>query len=371
MADIARCWQEQGLVAGWVALDGDDTPRVLGSHLAAAFEQGGLALSSVRADDGWTSSPAVQQIGILARAIELGWPFAVMVYRNVRVGEANETGPNTSLEDRASLLDLAVFDWIDTDLVDDVLGSSDARVRVAALPALDGLVGGHLAADAEHPDGEAPDSWFDVHVATIAIVAELILERHDVEAVIRFLRKSAEGVWATNIESMSNNVSALLAHYLAEAGRPDEAGEVWRDYGLPCGATELVDLERNRTRGIQQRTLKGLTHLRGTWNGIYAVAVGVSAELMSTQYDSESVIPFLTQELRGGGAGWFAESVGLHVGPPGVLPPGGWVFRRGGAGVARSRATDRDSGTGRSRTPTVTCDGSDLVCSHSAPRGAG
>ena len=97
---------------------------------------------------------------------------------------------------------------------------------------------------------------------------------------------------------MSNNVSALLAHYLAEAGRPDEAGEVWRDYGLPCGATELVDLERNRTRGIQQRTLKGLTHLRGTWNGIYAVAVGVSAELMSTQYDSESVIPFLTQELQ-------------------------------------------------------------------------
>ncbi len=86
-------------------------------------------------------------------------------------------------------------------------------------------MGGHLAADAEHPDGEARDSWFDVHVATIAIGAELILERHDVEAVIRFLRKSAEGVWATNIESMSNNVSALLAHYLAEAGRPDEAGE--------------------------------------------------------------------------------------------------------------------------------------------------
>ena len=63
-------------------------------------------------------------------------------------------------------------------------------------------------------------------------------------------------------------------------------------------AVWLVDLERNRTSGIQQRTLKGLTHLRGTWNGIYTVAVGVSAELMSTQYDSESVIPFLTQELE-------------------------------------------------------------------------
>ena len=31
-----------------------------------------------------------------------------------------------SAEDRTCLLDLAVFDWIDADLVDDVLGSSDA-----------------------------------------------------------------------------------------------------------------------------------------------------------------------------------------------------------------------------------------------------
>ncbi len=163
LADIARCWQEQGLVAGRVALDGDDTPRVFGSYLAAAFEQGGIALSRLDPDDGWSSAPAVHQIGILARVIELGWPFAVMVYRNVRVGEANETGPNTagltedyirvrllsdlSLEDRASLLDLAVFDWIDTDLVDDVLGSSDARVRVAALPALDGLL---VVGDRDH-----------------------------------------------------------------------------------------------------------------------------------------------------------------------------------------------------------------------------
>ena len=58
---------------------------------------------------------------------------------------------------------------------------------------------------------EARDSWFDVHVATVA----------------------------------------LLAHYLAEAGRADEAGEVWRDYGLPCGATELVDLDRQSWRTME------------------------------------------------------------------------------------------------------------------------
>ena len=648
LADVARRWREHGLVVGWVLVDDDDTPRVFGSYLAAAFEQGGLALSSLRPNDGWSSAPAVHQIGILARAIELhaapcllvldevdrlprrtvrfidrlltraprnlcvamacrsdpgldlaihvlgggaividtqqlrfsraemarffdgglsreelsaveertaGWPVAVMLYRNVRAGEANGPGvdpagltedyigvrllSDLSPEDRASLLDLAVFDWIDTDLVDEVLGSSVARVRVSALPALDGLLvpvdrdhtvrrlhplvrdacldllavedptrkrflherialalvsRGHLAPawrqasetgddrlvgelmdrfglvrlwfregvrrmisagrfltpeiTAEYPrlellrcillclawrfdeaaarfeavgrrtdrftrdrEGgdadalavdraftqaalaggieqlplsridswlpavgraaggddrarfvvaarhtllgvacyrraefeasdrhglqalahfaederfgviyvnmyrgmsamaqgqvqaaaecyaragdctrrffpsdpclvmsidaltielalernrwaavsrrtlnslmEARDSWFDVHVATIAIGAELILEQHDVEAVIRFLRKSAESVQATNIESMSHNVSALLAHFLAEAGRVDEAREVWRDHGLPCGATELVDLDRQSWRTME------------------------------------------------------------------------------------------------------------------------
>ena len=98
---------------------------------------------------------------------------------------------------------------------------------------------------------EAVGRRTDRYVATIAIGAELILEQHDGEAVIRFLRKSAEDVQATNIESMSNNVAALLAHYLAEAGRPDEAGEVWRDYGLPCAATELVDLDRQSWRTME------------------------------------------------------------------------------------------------------------------------
>ena len=36
-----------------------------------------------------------------------------------------------SATDRACLLDLAVFDWLDDDLVDEVLGTSDARVRIS------------------------------------------------------------------------------------------------------------------------------------------------------------------------------------------------------------------------------------------------
>ena len=86
-----------------------------------------------------------------------GWPVALMVYRAMRVRETGqpEAGDSASLtsnfvgvrllrdlsvEDRAFLLDLAVFDWIEADLADEVLGSSDARLRIAALSALDGLL---------------------------------------------------------------------------------------------------------------------------------------------------------------------------------------------------------------------------------------
>ena len=59
-----------------------------------------------------------------------------------------------SAEERASLLDLAVFDWIDEDLTRAVLGSTDALARVDALPALDGLllpIGGDRSVRRLHP----------------------------------------------------------------------------------------------------------------------------------------------------------------------------------------------------------------------------
>ena len=85
-----------------------------------------------------------------------GWPVALMVYRNMQVRETGRSGADArsltsnfvgvrllgdlSAEDRAFLMDLAVFDGIEADLVDEVLGSSDARLRIAALSALDGLL---------------------------------------------------------------------------------------------------------------------------------------------------------------------------------------------------------------------------------------
>ena len=249
LTDLARGAKEQGLVVAWISLDDDDMPRMFGSYLAGAFEHAGLDLSLLNTQDAWSESPTVNQIGMLARAIELheapcllvldevdrlprptvelldrllkhgprnlhvamafrsdpgldlathildggaiavgagqfrfstdeiarffggelsrrelaaveertaGWPVALMVYRNMQADEAGGLGANTALlsenyvgvrllrdlsaEDRAILFDLAVFDWLDADLVDKVLGSSDARLRIAALSSLDGLL---------------------------------------------------------------------------------------------------------------------------------------------------------------------------------------------------------------------------------------
>ena len=249
LADVARGAREEGLVVGWISLDGDDTPNLFGSYLACAFEHAGLDLALLSAHDAWSSSPAVQQMGMLARAIEqhaepcllvldevdrlprrtvqlidllvkrapdnlhvamafrsdpglelaphvldggaiivapqdfrfskadiarffqgglsrrelaavaectAGWPVALMVYRNLQASASAGRAPDAerltenyigvcllrdlSAEDRACLLDLAVFEWIDAELVDEVLGSRDALVRVGALPTLDGLL---------------------------------------------------------------------------------------------------------------------------------------------------------------------------------------------------------------------------------------
>ena len=85
-----------------------------------------------------------------------GWPVAVMIDRNTRTGGAGALAGSDapdfsadfvgvrllrgmSQEDRASLFDLAVFDWVGQDVVDEVLGSSDTRLRTLAFPQLDGL----------------------------------------------------------------------------------------------------------------------------------------------------------------------------------------------------------------------------------------
>ena len=85
-----------------------------------------------------------------------GWPVALLIQRAELTGETGQPGVDTakltssfvglhllrglSTEDRRFACELAVFDWIDTDLVDEVLGSGDARPRIDRLSPLDGLL---------------------------------------------------------------------------------------------------------------------------------------------------------------------------------------------------------------------------------------
>ena len=75
--------KERGLVVGWISLDDDDTPNVFGSYLAGAFEPAGLDLSLLSTQDAWASSPAVQQMGMLARAVELHEAACLLVLDEV------------------------------------------------------------------------------------------------------------------------------------------------------------------------------------------------------------------------------------------------------------------------------------------------
>lgn len=85
-----------------------------------------------------------------------GWPVALLVHRAAQQDDGSQPGVDTekltssfvglrllrglSKEDRRFACELAVFGWIDTDLVDEVLGLSDARSRIARLSPLDGLL---------------------------------------------------------------------------------------------------------------------------------------------------------------------------------------------------------------------------------------
>ena len=247
LADVSRRKRQEGVFVGWLSLDENDTPSVLAGRLACAFEHGGLDLAVLQQLDGRLSSPIAQQMGMLARAVELheapcllvldeldrlprpsaelldrlvtrgpgnlhvavacranprmdltvhdlggsvkvvgteefrfsdaeiarffrgeasdrelvlvrertvGWPAALTMIRSNAREAANfdvdgenlgthfvEVGLLRSLstEIRTGLLELAVFDRIDAALVDEVLGSSDARLRVVKRLELDGF----------------------------------------------------------------------------------------------------------------------------------------------------------------------------------------------------------------------------------------
>ena len=96
-----------------------------------------------------------------------------------------------------------------------------------------------------------PEVWGDIYTAALAVSAELAFEQQDGEAVIERLTEVVDDARTKGVAVLSSNLSALLAYYLVESGRVEEAGQVWRDHGLPCGVSELLDLGRQSWRTVE------------------------------------------------------------------------------------------------------------------------
>ena len=122
--------------------------------------------------------------------------------------------------------------------------------------------------------------WADIHTAALAVSAELMFEQYDGEAVIKRLTEVVDDVRAKGMAILSSNLSALLAYYLVEVGRPREAGRVWRDHGLPRAASELLDLDRQSWRTMEALSCARVRLLAA--RGEYAAAEELASRLCST-----------------------------------------------------------------------------------------
>ena len=98
---------------------------------------------------------------------------------------------------------------------------------------------------------ELREVWAEVFIAALGVSAELTFELRGGEAVIERLTGVVDEVRMKGVAVLSSNLSALLAYYLVESGRVEEAGRVWRDHGLPSAETELLDLGRRSWRTVE------------------------------------------------------------------------------------------------------------------------
>lgn len=167
-----------------------------------------------------------------------GWPAALRIYRNAAsdgaspltdVDLAGDRGViadycsarllrNLRAEDRALLLDLALFDWIDPALVDEVLERSDSRRRIEGLSALAGFMQ-PMADDTDvlrlHPIvrdycatlrlQEDPDGFRDLH-RRIA----LAMETRELTYALRHARDAGAAGLAGAILERTGGLQVLL-----------------------------------------------------------------------------------------------------------------------------------------------------------------
>ena len=169
-----------------------------------------------------------EQLATLSRD-SAGWPIALRFYRNEKEsgtrGEARTFGDvlgnwvesrlwrDVPPDSRDFLLDIGLFERIDTELIDEVLKDGDSRRRLQAMPDLAGLiqpVSGASGASRLHP-----------------LVRDHCAKRRFRETPERF--RSVHHLIALALERRRETLAAM--RHATEAGDPDLVGRIFEDAG--------------------------------------------------------------------------------------------------------------------------------------------
>ena len=233
-----------------------------------------------------------------------GWPIALQMFRNVPQAPSTDEEPvardavaswiagrfwrGFEARDRELVLDLALFDWLDADLVEEVLEAPGALARAAALPGLAGLLhptGGKKAGYRLHPllrehcadecRTLSPARWRTVKRRLAAALARrgatVDAMRHAVEAsdsrlagtilieaggVHLWLREGADRLAAADRYLIDDAVAADSRLAMARSvallfdGRPSEANQVFDRTSRPASVDTGYALDRTITHAF-------------------------------------------------------------------------------------------------------------------------
>ena len=182
--------------------------------------------------------------------ISRGWPFALRVHRNMQsrglaAGSLRDLASNwiearlwrgLSREDQEFVLDIGLFEWIEAELVDEVLSAGSVR-RIRSIPALSGLL---------HSVGGASDAMY-LHP---------LIRQHCADRRFRETPERYRSVHAAIADAFARRAQAIPAmRHAAEAGDTRRVGELLEEAGgsrfwLRRGMTRMLAADELLTPGI-------------------------------------------------------------------------------------------------------------------------
>ena len=232
-------------------------------HLPAALDIGGAVLSGTASaltvsDLRFTGSEIAKFFGMRLSRRKLaalkeesaGWPMALRIHRNQARATASEEREVRDIvenwvesrlwegmdsDDRELLLDAGLLEWMDADLLADVLGTRDAMRRIESMDALAGLL--------NPVRGGGRDSW-QLHP---------LIREHCARQRIRHSRQRHRELHRRIAVALAHRGETLPAlRHAAESGDVELAGEMlenagavrlWIRYGLAAfqAAVSLLD----------------------------------------------------------------------------------------------------------------------------------